>query len=242
MNEEIIKDEANTVETEVEETTVIDEELDSEEELEIEEPIDDKDFEELENVEELLDEEELLEDEPIDKKERAIIKYKKEAKAKEREAEELRNRLLEHEKKDRMEELKAEGKTPQEALRTATEEIETKQLRYELDRAKIKDLESKYSGISLYTNEIIKLKEKFPEFSYEEIYKAKFSKGTDYDVKTKAEAIARKTKSNASLEKATPKNKKGFSMPRELESSYEIWKKVNPNGTKKEYMEDLSLS
>lgn len=181
-----------------------------EEDVEDGELPDDKDTDE-DTGEDLEDEEtpeEELEDEKPkkkDKKEAAIIKAKKENK-------ELKARLAELEKKERDKELANaretrinklidEGYGEAQAKAMVSDEFEKKSLQRRLDLIEIKQLESKVPGISNYADKIMDYREKYPDFTAEEVYRAKFSQESEYDRLTTAEQIAAQKRKKASGQK-----------------------------------------
>lgn len=184
--------------------------------------------------------------EGLSKEERAIIKHKKENKI-------LRQRIEELEKNDldnrfqneefmRVKELVDSGLDEDTASARAKAETENKRERYELNVLKINGLEHKCPGISIYRNELIEMKNKYPEFSYEDLYNLKYRKDNEYDIKTKAEANAIKSRQEAeskSLKTASEDKKTDFKLSDDDEKAYSIWLKRHPYGTRKEFVDAL---
>lgn len=185
-------------------------------------------------------------DDGLSKEERAIIKHKKENKALRKRLEELEQNDLdnrfEREENARIKELVDSGLDEDKAGERARAETENKRERYELNVLKINGLENKCPGISIYKNELIEMKNKYPEFSYEDLYNLKYRKDNTYDIKTKAEANAIKSRQEAeakSLKTASEEKKSGFKLSDEDEKAYSIWLKRHPYGTRKEFVDVL---
>lgn len=190
--------------------------------------------------------------ENLSKEERAIIKHKKGEKALFEENKALKERIktmeterseLKFEKleRNRIKELVDKGIDETEAKSIAEKERQNAKDRYELNSLRIKNMESKYPGISLYTAEIIELKDKYPEFSVEEIYNAKFKRSNAYDDKIRAEALATKQEAKSkTLERALDdKPKDEFKLSDDDERSYQIWISQNPGGDRKSFFNAL---
>lgn len=223
-DEELEVDEVE--ETELEDKTTDDEELE-------------EDFDE--DDEEYFDEDD--EEQPLSKSDRAVIKYKKENKL-------LRQRLKELNSDDieshfetqeqlRVQELLSAGKSEEVARKQASKEREDSKLEYELNSYKIKGLENRLPGISLYTKELIDLKKKYPDFTYEELYSVKFNKTSAYDEKQRIEALARTNRAEAeskTLEGVTaPKRRRKVNVRPELETAYKIWLKGHPGRSREDF-------
>lgn len=250
MNEELIQDEINLDDEEVEVVGPTTDESDTEED--IEETIEDEEAVLDENEEDVADDEldnEENDNSTLSKEERAIIKYKKENKAlkeklEAREKQDFENKL-ERVEQSRFEELVADGTSEQEAKRIAQDEREKFELNYNLQSIKIRNLEEKYPGISTYKNELIELKEKYPDFNYDELYEAKFKKKSAYDDKTRIEALARANR-NEVESKVLPKAKSTSTKTVELspidESAYRVWTSQpgNKGRTRKEFLKILN--
>ena len=211
--------------------------LDDEEEQEEKEEEKEEEQEEQEEQEE-----ELEDDEQVDKKTKAIIKHKKENKELKRQLQELQEKMeaneLAKETSTRILELTKTGKTTAEATKIANDEIEVKKLRLQLAKFEIQGLETKYPGISLFARQLAEDKSKLPEFSYEQLYLAKYSKSNQYDEKTKLEQeLLYKTKEarSKSLEGSNSKAAKTTKLSAEEERVYQRVKKYNPNMTRKQF-------
>lgn len=215
-----------------------DEEVD---EVEVEEEVEDLDEDEID-----LEEESDEEGEHLDKKTKAIIKHKKENK-------ELRKRLqevldakeqaeLEQEKSKRINELTREGKTPTEATRIAQDEVEVKELRLQLAKYDIEKLEDKYPGITLHTKQLVNDKSKLPEFTYEQLYLAKYSKTNKYNQKTRLEQellYKNKEAKSKSLDSGNSKPPKTIKLSPADERTYLYMKQGKPSLTRKQYLDLL---
>lgn len=193
-----------------------------------------------------IDEEEIEEAETLDKKTKSIIKHKKENKELRRQLQELQEKIqadeLEKETSNRISELTREGKTSTEAAKIANDEMEVKKLRLQLAQYEINGLEGKYPGISLYSKQLAEDKAKLPEFSYEQLYLAKYAKSSAYDEKTKLEQeLLYKTKEarSKSLDNSNVKQQKTTKLSKEDERVYQYLKKSKPNLTRKQYAELL---
>lgn len=185
-------------------------------------------------------------EEGLSKEERAIIKHKKENKILRQRIEELEkndlNNRFQNEEFIRVKELVDSGLDEDTASARAKAETENKRERYELNVLKINGLEHKCPGISIYRNELIEMKNKYPEFSYEDLYNLKYRKDNEYDIKTKAEANAIKSRQEAeskSLKTASEDKKTDFKLSDDDEKAYSIWLKRHPYGTRKEFVDAL---
>ena len=193
-------------------------------------------------TEEDTEEQEDEEKEPLDKKTKAIIHQKRENAELRKQLAELQERLqseeLAKEETNRIAELTKGGKKPEEATEIAKNETEVKKLRLQLARYEITSLEQKYPGISAFARQLADDKAKLPEFSYEQLYLAKYSKSSAYDEKTRLEQeILYKSKEakDKSLDSSNPSNKRTTKLSAEDEKAYQILRKVNPKLTRKEF-------
>lgn len=184
------------------------------------------------------------EDNYLDKKTKAIIKHKKENKELRRKLQELEEEKqaaeLEGEKSQIVVELTKQGKSHAEATKLADGEIEVKKLRLQIARLDIEKLEIKYPGISLYSKELSEDKAKLPEFSYEQLYLAKYANKSKYDEKTRLEQeFMRKTKDakGKSLEAGSNNKTKQVKLSKEDERVYNYMKQSRPNLTRKKFQE-----
>lgn len=214
-----------------------DEEVD---EVEFEEEVEDLDEDEID----LEDEGE--EGEHLDKKTKAIIKHKKENKELRKRLQELEDAKeqaeLEREKSNRINELTREGKTPTEATRIAQDEVEVKELRLQLAKYDIEKLEDKYPGITLHTKQLVNDKSKLPEFTYEQLYLAKYSKTNKYDQKTRLEQellYKNKAAKSKSLDSGNSKPPKTIKLSPADERTYLYMKQGKPSLTRKQYLDLL---
>lgn len=222
-----------------EEDVLLDEEtMDLEDEIDLEE-------EEIEEDEEL--EEEIEEDEEypsLDKKTKAIIKHKKEAQQLRKELEEYKEKEaqaeLDKKNKERVEELQKGGKSLDEAKTIADKEMEHQKLKGRITYMELEKLETKYPGITRFSQEITKDKEALPGFTYEQIYLAKYFKQSGYDTKTQMEQeLLHKAKKNkqSSLEPSNVKGTRTIKLSTEDERVYRIMKQANPKLTRKRFLE-----
>ena len=211
-----------------------------------------KDLEEIEEEDLDGDEDELeddldddLDDEDnpsLDKKTKAIIKHKKEAKALKKQLEEAQERLqdieLQKEEAKRVNELTKSGKSEDDAIKTAKGESEVKKLRIRLTAMELDKLEDKHPGISRYSKELSEAKQKLPEFSYEQLYLANYSKQNEFDRKTKLEqemVYKNRQARDKSLEGSNTKAAKSVKLSTRDERTYQYLKKSKPNLTRKQY-------
>lgn len=253
MNEELIQDEISLDDENVEVVAPTTDESDTEEEIVDEEQIEDEEPVLEENKDEDVADDELDNEEndnsTLSKEEKAIIKYKKENKVlkekiKAREQQDFENKL-ESVEQSRFEELVADGTSEKEAKRIAQDEREKFELNYNLQSIKIRNLEEKYPGISTYKNELIELKEKYPDFNYDELYEAKFKKKSAYDDKTRIEALARANRNEVeskTLTKAKSTSTKTVELSPVDESAYKVWSNQtgNKGRTRKEFLKILN--
>lgn len=214
-----------------EEVAIEEEETDDEEEVDIEEDEED-DVEKPKKV--------------LTKAEKAIIKYKQEAK-------DLRQQLKAREQADidkeleiaevkRVTELTKKGLSPEEAEVKAKDESEMKRLRLKLTQMELDKLSEKYAGIGSYAKQLSEDKEKFPDFSYEQLYLANYSKESEFDKKTRLEQELLHTKQKAkdkTLEDGTIKQKSTIKMNKSDIRAYNYAKEHRPNLTKKQFMDNL---
>lgn len=210
-------------------------------EVEFEEEVEDIDEDEID-----LEEESDEEGEHLDKKTKAIIKHKKENKELRKRLQELEDAKeqaeLEREKSKRINELTREGKTPTEATRIAQDEVEVKELRLQLAKYDIEKLEDKYPGITLHTKQLVDDKSKLPEFTYEQLYLAKYSKTNKYDQKTRLEQellYKNKAAKSKSLDSGNSKPPKTIKLSPADERTYLYMKQGKPSLTRKQYLDLL---
>ncbi len=210
-------------------------------EVEFEEEVEDLDEDEID-----LEDESDEEGEHLDKKTKAIIKHKKENKELRKRLQELEDAKeqaeLEREKSKRINELTREGKTPTEATRIAQDEVEVKELRLQLAKYDIEKLEDKYPGITLHTKQLVNDKSKLPEFTYEQLYLAKYSKTNKYDQKTRLEQellYKNKAAKSKSLDSGNSKPPKTIKLSPADERTYLYMKQGKPSLTRKQYLDLL---
>lgn len=210
---------------------------DEEEELE-EDPEQDEDQEEVDENDIDIDED----DEPLDKKTKSIIKHKKEAKELKKQLQEANEKLLQieidKETANRVSELTKTGISSTEANKIAGNESEVKQLRLKLTIMELEKLEDRIPGIAAYGRQLSEDKAKTPEFSYEQLYLAKYSKQNSYDQKTKLEQellYKNKSSKSKSLESGSTKTVKPTKLSSEDERVYSYLKDRNKGLTRKQY-------
>lgn len=181
-------------------------------------------------------------DEPLDKKTKSIIKHKKEAKELKKQLQEANEKLLQveidKERATRISELTKTGISSTEATKIASNESEVKQLRLKLTTMELEKLEDKFPGIAAYGRQLSEDKAKTPEFSYEQLYLAKYSKLNAYDQKTKLEQellYKNKSSKSKSLESGSTKTVKPTKLSSEDERVYNYLKGQNKTLTRKQY-------
>lgn len=208
------------------------------------EQITDNENVEVQNVDEVQNEVVDESSETLDDKERAIIKYKKKYKEAVAELEEFRRKELEEEtsriERQRVAELKDSGKSQDEAEEQARKESELNRLRIENAKLQIKDLETKYPGISNKTLELIRLNKEFDgKFSYEELYRLKFQNNNMYEEKTRQE-VANRQSSGQALPNGSNVNvsggKKPVKLTEEQERVYQIMVDGGYNISREEFL------
>lgn len=215
-----------------------------EDELEDEVPFEDNTEEVEDDLEEEVVEEEQPDEDELDPKTRAIIKHKKEAAAYKRKAEELEARLeqkeLEKEQQSRVIELTKQGKDATEATKIAADEAEVKLLKIQLAKMELEKLETKYPGIKSYAKSLLEDKAKLPEFTFEQLYLAKYSKASQYDNKTKFEQeLLYKTREarSKSLEPSNTKTPNQIKLTPDEERTFRYLKATMPDLTRKRFKE-----
>lgn len=220
----------------------IDEELEvNEEELEDDdEEIDEEIDEESEDDDEEIDEEEPKQ---LDKKTKSIIKHKKQNKELREQLRQAQEKLqeveLEKESSQRVTELTQNGMSANDAKSMADKEIETKKLKIKLTTMELERLEDRYPGISGYSKQLAEDKEKLPEFSYEQLYIAKYANKSKFDQRTQLEqelAYKNKLSRDKSLETSNVKSSKSVKLSAEDERVYRVMKESMPNLTKKKFV------
>lgn len=208
------------------------------------EQITDNENVDVQNVDEVQNEVVDESSETLDDKERAIIKYKKKYKEAVAELEEFRRKELEEEtsriERQRVAELKDSGKSQDEAEEQARKESELNRLRIENAKLQIKDLETKYPGISNKTLELIRLNKEFDgKFSYEELYRLKFQNNNMYEEKTRQE-VANRQSSGQALPNGSNVNvsggKKPVKLTEEQERVYQIMVDGGYNISREEFL------
>ena len=226
-------------EEEIEDGGLKSEEEETEEELEADEPEDEPEEEESEEEEE--------EDEPDKKKEKAIIKYKKKYKETEQRLKQLEQQLEEKEAKERevlrLQELKKEGKTEDEAARIVANESELNTLRTKVMNQEYELLEDAYPGIKSYKWDIEKILKNNPDMTREEIYFAKFNKNASFEQKRNLEAQLqykqKLARSKSSTNRETSEDT-DVRMTKAEAVAYREVKKYNPGLSKKEFLKSLN--
>ncbi len=171
---------------------------DDEEEVEFEDDDDSEDEEDSKNDDDEEVEDEDLDDDPkkktekkIDKKEAAIIKYKRETKEAQKKIDDLQKQLDEKDDlskiKDKKDKLVKDGLSEDEAENVAKLEIENNKLKKLVLDRQFKDLESEYPGITAHQKEIMEMLSKYEGLQPQEIFLAKFADRNVYENSTKLE-------------------------------------------------------
>jgi len=205
---------------------------------------DDKEDEGVEN-EELETEDE--DEEELDKKTKALIRYKQEAKESKKKLEELQERLqadqLKNDKEKRITELKKSGVSEDIAERTAEAESKTKMYETRLAKFEYADLEQTYPNISNHREGIEELKGKYPDLSREELYLAKFSKNASFEKRRNMEAeldYKQRIAKNKSFVEGTESSKANVKLTRAERVAYDEVKKSNPKMTREQFYKSLN--
>ena len=198
-------------------------------------------------VEDLEEEGDSEEPEPLDKKTKAIIRYKKEVQELKKELEERDAAKeadeLEKESIKRVAELQMSGYSEETAREMADKELEMKKLKTRVASMELASLEGSYPGISSYASQLVKDQENAPGFTLEQIYLAKYYKQNEYDRKTQIEqALMHKAKQNraSSLEPASPNKKASVKLSAEDERVYQYLKKTTNKSLTRERFLELS--
>lgn len=189
------------------------------------------------------------EDNPsLDKKTKAIIKHKREAKAYKDQAQVLQDKLdaiaFEKEEANRIKELTQGGESLDTATKIVKDEFEVKKLRTKLAALELSKLEGKYPGISKYSKELSESKQILPEFSYEQIYLANFSKQNEFDRRTQLEQeilYKNKTAREKSLEGSNANTSKAIKLSSQDERTYRFMKQSRPSMTRKQFRDLLQV-
>lgn len=181
-----------------------------------------------------------------DKKDAALIKYKREAKEYKKKLDELEKQAREKEKdaarSEKKKELIDSGYSQDDAERIARIEIENQTIKQELRDLRFEKLEKDYPGISNYKKEISELADKYPDMSESELYLAKYASRSGFDAKTTAEQemlykqSAAKSKAGTS---GTAPERDTVKLGEENEKAFKILKERDPTWTRKKFLEFL---
>lgn len=184
-----------------------------------------------------------------DKKESALIHYKKMAKEAQRKLAEMEQKLaLEEAKKNestRVQELMKTGMDEDKAKEQASLETRLKALEAENERLKYTELEKDFPGISRFKDEIRDMKAKLPDMAEHEIYLAKFAKRSAFEQKTMVEQemaykMRRSKESGSTNVRGTGgSNDKPVKLSRTDEQAYQQLKKRMPEMTRRQFLESL---
>lgn len=210
--------------------------------------------------EEDTEDDEVEDDEPVDQEEepeppkdkKKPDKITKALIAEKRARKELEKRLAEAEEKERRREqdrkdqeridkLIDSGYGEEQAKLIVENDRKNLELERKLNRLEFKELERECPGISNHMNEILEL-ERRTGMSKEEIWKARFSKQSEFDKKTKIEQEALYRQKNGQAKKgktgADPKVEKGVKLSQEDQRAYDLLRKNKQyaNLTKSEYL------
>jgi len=196
-------------------------------------------------------EEDYLEDEEdeeeLDKKTKALIKYKQEAKEAKKKLAEMEEKLemerLKDEESKRVDELKKEGISDDIAKRTAQAETKAKMMEAKLANYEYDSLKEVYPNIVNHKQDIEALREKYPEMTREELYLAKYYKNASFETKRNMEAeleYKKKLAKDKSLVDGVPSKKSSVKLTRSEEIAFKEVKKFNPKMTKDEFYKRLN--
>lgn len=211
----------------------------------------DKDIDDVEVNDDEIDngEEDYLEDddEDLDKKTKALIRWKQEAKEAKKKLEEIQEQVeaekLKDEETKRVEELKKTGVSEDIAKKTAKAEIQSKMYEAKLAKYEYSDLEKTYPNIANHKKEIEELRSKYPDMSREELYLAKFYKNASFEQRRTMEAeldYKKRIAKDKSLVDGVSNKKTTVKLTRAETIAYKEVKKFNPNMTKEEFYKSLN--
>lgn len=181
-------------------------------------------------------------DETLDKKTKAIIREKKKRKKAEEKLKKLEKQLQEKESQKKIEkkveEKKNQGYSEEEAKRLAELEVNNEKMAQQLTDFKFKELSSRYPAIGDYKEQILEEQERLPDATLEEIYLAKFFKGSEADEQRLAEQRALYQQSEEkTVEKGEEKGMgKKVKLSPSDERAYKIVKKSHPNISKQDFI------
>lgn len=224
---------------------------DEENEDESDEEIDESEDEDIDeaNKKEAEDEDDVENEEGLDKKTKAIIRHKKEAKeAKERIAL-LEAELAEANNKKELDKIIDEkiesGYSEVEAKKIARLELENKNMKAKMVDFQFSELEKRFPLITNHKQEIIELQKNLPNSKIEDIYLAKFFTGSQSDAENVAKQRLLYSQKEAN-EKNGTKNGETKSMsndktklsPSDLRA-YKILKETRPSMTKSDFVKLL---
>lgn len=216
----------------------------TEEDVENEETSEDVEGEESEE-----ESEESEETEELDKKTKAIIRYKKEAK----EAKEKLEKLEQQKEQEKLESQKEKivskniekGYSEEEAKKMADLEIENKRLKKLANDSKFSKLENKYPLITNHRKDIVEMKKKYNDMTFEEIYLAKFYNGSSKDNEELAkqrQLYKQQEASSKKQDKGSDKSmQKGVNLSPSDERAYKILKENRPEMTRKHFAKMMNL-
>lgn len=191
------------------------------------------------------DSEDDLEEGDGDKKTKAIIKYKKQAKEAAKRAEEAERKLLEKEKAESIDKevakLVNEGHSKENAVEIATLREENNRFKANSLNADIKVLNTEFPGADQFSEEIKKLKlGELSGFTIEEIFLAKFYKKMGHDLRTDAEQLAlhnaAKAKAKGKVDGDAPSGGGVTKLSKSQENVYREVLKSHPTMTRKQFL------
>jgi len=190
--------------------------------------------------------EDLNDDDGGDKKTKAIIKYKKQAKEAAKRAEEAERKLLEKESAEfidkEVEKLVSQGHSKESATELATLREEVNRFKSNSLNSEIKALNADYPGADQFANDIKSLKMgALSEFTIEEIFLAKFYKKMGHDLRTDAEQLAlhnaQKARAKAKADGEPPSGSgASVKLSKQQESVYKEVLKSHPTMTRKQFL------
>ena len=208
----------------------------------IENENDEDDIEEVEGEDDFLEE-----DDNLDKKTKALIRYKQEAKEAKKKLEELNEQLegerLKDQESKRVDELKKTGVSEDIAKNTAKAEMQSKLYEAKLANYEYSDLKEIYPNITNHRKEIEELISKYPGMTREELYLAKFSKNANFEVRRNLEAelaYKKKISKDKSFVDGVVKDKANVKLTRSETIAFKEVKKFSPNMTKEQFYKSLN--
>ena len=228
-----------------------DDEAEVEKSKEIDDEVEEEADENEETEEEKEDDDSEEDEKGLDKKTKAIIKYKKEAKEAKKRLQLLEEQLQESNDKETLNKLikdkVKDGYSKEEAGKMANLELENKQMKEKMVDFEFGILEKRFPLITNHKEEILKLKKELKGSTVEDIYLAKFFASSQSDAENIAEQrmLYSKEESNTKTGVKSGKTKSMKTSNVKLSPSdlraYNIVKATRPEMTKKQFSDLMNL-